>query len=340
MTPGQGPAGGGHSALVHGLGGLIPQGGQAGGLVLGIGQGQQGAILGVEQEEQAVEQHQRVGFQGPQVLEGRILQCLGAMLGGVQEKPFRQPQEGTRRPVDGPFQRGAHFGGEGFRGFAQLIEQGLARTIPLEGLPPEEQQEVAEAGEIAVFLVRVFQQIGQVHFEMREGPAGCAAPVEAPVSPVGEHGPLNAVAAVDGGIVQVAVDLEDRILAMALGLPRLQGTLPILGFQHCEGLRVVSLGLAGAERLCGGIEGDGVLEQHIIGAARGGAGLPVVGVAKDGQDFIQPLSGVFLVLGLAAQGVGRQGGLQAAMEDRQFHRGPALPRGRTRKSNFQVVIRE
>ena len=79
---------------------------------------------------------------------------------------------------------------------------------------------------------------------MRQGPAGRAAPVEAPVPPIGEHSPLDAVSAVDGGIVQIAVDLKDRVLPAALGIPCLKRALPILGLQDGERLGVVGLGLS------------------------------------------------------------------------------------------------
>ena len=162
-------------------------------VVAAVVDGQQIAVLGVEEEEQTVEEDE--GGLADILQFGAALVCEGADQGGID---FIEDDAG--KIVCDLFFVAAAFGDGVFK------EAGLGAMLRAEGGSTEEEAEGAQAMEAVVGMASGFQ----VDFVVAAGAGEGAAVVETPDAAVGEDAPADAPVRVDVGGGKIAEDLAVR----------------------------------------------------------------------------------------------------------------------------------
>ena len=162
-------------------------------VVAAVVDGQQIAVLGVEKEEQTVEEDQ--GGLADMLQFGAALVCEGADQGGIDFC-----EDDTGKIVCDLFFVAAAFGDGVFK------EAGLGAMLGAEGGATEEEAEGAQSMGAVVGMESGFQ----VDFVVTAGARKGAAVVETPDAAVGEDAPADAPVRVDVGGGKIAEDLAVR----------------------------------------------------------------------------------------------------------------------------------
>ena len=268
-------------------------------VVAGVVDRQQPPVLGVEHEEQAVEEDQ-----------GRLVDLRQA---GVGTSLLRRVGEGLdERREDALEDHPRQILGDLLLVAAALgqgrLEEGLGGAfLGREGLPAEEQVEDPQ-----VLFPAGREQVRQVGLEVAAGPGPGAVVVEAPDAAVGQHAPAQPTLRLDLGRGQVAEDLAVRGPGVESGLPvaLVQGQAEALAL--LQGDRVPGAG-AGVALRGGPLLGAGVREEQVVGdvlVAGGPLLRQVVGPSEQLQDRPDQV-----LLGDRLVGLGGTGEGFVALED-------------------------
>ena len=259
--------------------------------VTGVIQRQQPPALGVEQEQQPVQQDQ-----APVVDRGQVGGWVGTQTGFCRKNPVcriieealgQEPQCLVHPPLE--FVTDVH--GVGCALVQHLVQPAATIGIKAEGNGAEEEIEVAEGSQVILL-----DQLSQVHLIKNVQLGTGLAVIEPPPPPVREHSPGAARP------LQVVVNLEAGVgigegVGRAIHKALVEGAVPTLGVAHSQG-RFPEGGCTPHAGGCllGGIVG----EEGIVGRARrtGQRGLNVVDVPQDIENRTNPLllqSGLIVV---------------------------------------------
>ena len=206
---------------------------------------EQVAVLGVEEEEQAVEQNQGGLAYIPKI-------CAALFGERADQCGVDLFEDGAGKVVCDPFLVAEAFGD------GVLEEAGLRAVARAEGGPAEEEAE----GENGAGVVQTGGGV-KVDFVVAAGARAGAAVIEAPDAAVGQDTPADAPVGADIGRGQVAQDLRVRCagLSVVVLVVCVEGAAEALALGDGEGVHIAS-----RSRLVDGAGlGVGVAEQQMVG---------------------------------------------------------------------------